>query len=499
MRAPAQAETIRAALRRSRPVIVVLVVLGIVASNAFRQLDGPRYRASSEVLLTTTDIGTVVIEAQPIVDPERVEETGLAYAESFELYRRTAQKNPALGTADEIENATEVAVSDSVLKFRTTRDEERLTVRTANALARNYVEWRREIEGAEIVEGITQVRRQLANEPVGSERRQDLRAQLNDLEFLNKLNTGHARIVETATDAAKVSPAPLRDSVVGAFIGLVLALLVVAVREALDTRIRSEEDVEEVLDVPVLAAVPTLPRGSRLVMFGRHERFFGDTYGLLGAALTHGRGTGTLVIAVTSSIATEGKTTTAANLAVALARRGENVVLADFDVRRPSIGPLFSVPADAKGVAQIIGGETTIGRALWEVSLNGTGPNVAARQDLGGNGADARSGTGSLRILPAGGSFGSLDHVQSLSRVVEELRKTADVILLDTPPAILAVEMAELARTIDRIVVVVRQGRATRRSLQTLGRQAQNWRADFVGAVLTDAPIEERTYYYGSR
>jgi polysaccharide biosynthesis transport protein len=276
--------------------------------------------------------------------------------------------------------------------------------------------------------------------------------------------------------------------------------LLVGVREALDTRIRSEEDVEEVLDVPVLAAVPTLPRGSRLVMFGRHERYLGDTYGLLGAALTHGRGTGTLVIAVTSSIATEGKTTTAANLAVALARRGDDVVLADFDVRRPSIAPLFSVPADAKGVAQIIGGETTIGRALWEVSLNGIGPNVSVSpSDLGGNGSGATPGTGSLRILPAGGSFGSLDHVQNLSRVVEDLRKTADVILLDTSPAILAVEMAELARTIDRIVVVVRQGRATRRSLQALNRQAQNWRAEFVGAVLTDAPIEERTYYYGSR
>src|SRR5687767_207964 len=117
MRSPAQAETIRAAVRRSLPLIVVLVVIGVVANNAFRQLQGPQYRASSEVLLTTTDIGTVVIEAQPIVDPERVEETGLAYAESFELFRRTAQENPSLGTADEIEDATEVSVGDSVLKF----------------------------------------------------------------------------------------------------------------------------------------------------------------------------------------------------------------------------------------------------------------------------------------------------------------------------------------------------------------------------------------------
>jgi polysaccharide biosynthesis transport protein len=498
MRAPAQAETIRAALRRSRLLIVVFVVLGVVMSNASMQLRGPQYRATSEVLLTTTDIGTVVIEAQPIVDPERVEETGLAYAESSELYSRTAEQNPSLGTAKEIEDMTEVNVSDSVLEFRVTTDEADPAVQTANALAIEYVEWRREIEGAEIVQGIAQVRRQLQNEAPGSERRQDLRAQLNDLEFLNKLNTGHARVVETASEAPKVSPAPVRDSLLGAALGLLVALVVAGIREALDTRVRTEEDVEEVLDVPVLATVPSLPRRSRLVMFSRHEQFFGDMYGLLGAALTHGRGGGTLAIAVTSAIATEGKTTTAANLAVALARRGERVVLADFDVRRPSVGPLFSLPLNAEGVAQILAGETTIERAMWEVSLNGRGPNLIA-PTADGNGTGAAPGTGSLRILPAGGSFGSMDHVRNLSRVVDDLRRTADVILLDTPPAVLAVEMSELARTIDRIVVVVRQGRATRRSLQALSRQAQKWPADVVGAVLTDAHVEERTYYYGTR
>jgi succinoglycan biosynthesis transport protein ExoP len=499
MRATAQAESFRAALRRSRALIVVFVLLGVVMSNASMQLRGPQYRATSAVLLTTTDIGTVVTEGQPIVDPERVEDTGLAYAESSELYSRTAEQNAGLGTAEEIEAVTEVAVSDSVLDFRVTTDEEDRAVQTANALAIEYVEWRKEIEGAEIVQGIAQLQRQLANEPAGSERRQDLRTQLNELEFLNKLNTGHARVVETASEAPKVSPAPVRDSLLGAALGLLVALVVVGIREALDTRVRSEEDVEEVLDVPVLATIPSLPRRSRLVMLSRHEQLFGDTYGLLGAALTHGRGGGTLAIAVTSAIATEGKTTTAANLAVALARRGDRVALADFDVRRPSVGPLFNLPMNAEGVAQILAGQTTIERAMWEVSLNGRGPSLIAPTGADGNGDGAAPGTGSLRILPAGGSFGSMDHVRNLSRVVDELRRTADVIILDTPPAVLAVEMSELARTIDRIVVVVRQGRATRRSLQALGRQAQGWPADVVGAVLTDAQVEERTYYYGTR
>lgn len=500
MRAPAQAEAIRAALRRSRPLIIILVVVGLVANNAMKQLQGPRYRASAEVLLTTTDIGTVVIESQPIVDPERVEETGLAYGNSFELFKRTVLQDRTLGTAKEIETATDVTVKDSVLKFAVTVDNRPRAVRTANALAEEYVDWRREIEGAEIVEGIAQVRRQLAAEPPGSERRQDLRSQLNDLEFLNKLNTGHARVVETASEATKISPAPLRDSLLGAAFGLLIALLVAAAREAIDTRVRSEEDVEDLLDMPVLATVRSLPRRTQLVMYGRHEQLFGDTYGLLAAALTHGRGSGALTIAITSSIASEGKTTTAANLAVALARRGENVVLADFDVRRPSLDRVFRVPSTAEGVAQIVSGEATVNQALWEVSVNGHSPYLTPRTSLSLDGSVGEAQTGgSLRILPAGGPFGSLEHAQKLSRVVDELRSTADVVVLDTPPAVLTVEMSELARSIDRIVVVVRQGRATRRSLQALSRQAQNWPTEFVGAVLTDAPVEEGTYYYRTR
>ena len=114
-------------------------------------------------------------------------------------------------------------------------------------------------------------------------------------------------------------------------------------------------------------------------------------------------------------------------------------------------------------------------------------------------GTDGAPGvSGSLRILPAGGTFESLDHARKLGRVVEQLRGMADIVVLDTPPAVLTVEMSELAQSIDRIVVVVRQGRATRRSLQALSRQAQNWSAEVAGAVLTDAPPEGRAYYYGA-
>ena len=72
--------------------------------------------------------------------------------------------------------------------------------------------------------------------------------------------------------------------------------------------------------------------------------------------------------------------------------------------------------------------------------------------------------------------------------------------ILDTPPALLTVEMTELARLIDTVVVVVRQGRVTHRSLRTLQRAARNWPAGIAGAVITDARGLGSDYgtYYGS-
>ena len=72
----------------------------------------------------------------------------------------------------------------------------------------------------------------------------------------------------------------------------------------------------------------------------------------------------------------------------------------------------------------------------------------------------------------------------------------ADILMLDTPPALVTVEMAELSRRVDAVILVVRQGRVSRRSLRALARQTKGWKAQITGAVLTDAPQEERHSYY---
>ena len=83
--------------------------------------------------------------------------------------------------------------------------------------------------------------------------------------------------------------------------------------------------------------------------------------------------------------------------------------------------------------------------------------------------------------------------------VLDQLPADADFVVIDTPPALLVAGMAELASSIDAVIVVVRHGLVHRRRLRALGRQARTWRAQLLGAVLNDCPADEGylNYYYG--
>jgi succinoglycan biosynthesis transport protein ExoP len=500
---PGAVEALKAAIRRSLPILLVLCAVGVAAVNGLRQYQGAQYEASARVFVSPTDLGAALTGTQPsYVDQERLEKTAVALGGSLELYERAAAAaGGTLGSAETLRSVTTVSGRDNnILAFTVSRADARKAVATANLVAQEYIEWRADLAGATIRKAIAQLRDRIG----ASERNPALLELQNTLAVLDTLNSGGAIVVERASEAGKVSPAPVRDSLLGAAIGLVVALLLVGLREALDTKVRSETDVEEALALPLLATIQSLPRGARIVTVGRYEHVFGDKYALLAANLARLRkDSDRPVLAVTSAVAAEGKTTTATNLAVSLARRGARVVLADFDVRKPSVAGVFGIPADSPGVAQVVAGTVDLATAMWVVPLDGGGvsavrPNRLLRSARNGSGISDNGAQGSLFVLPAGGPVraGTVAQSPRLAGLLAELRERADFVVLDTPPALLTAEMAELSRHVDTVLVVVRQGRVSRRSLRSLSRQAQGWPAQFVGAVVTDAPADEEHYAY---
>ena len=183
-------------------------------------------------------------------------------------------------------------------------------------------------------------------------------------------------------------------------------------------------------------------------------------------------------------------------------------MLADFDLRKPQLASLFSVPTDAAGVADVLRGDAAVSSTLWPIELGAVGT------DADGFPGAVRSGRGSVQLpaprggrrvaaaaygRPLRGRCGSGGMFSRLPKLLDSLEPVAEYVIIDTPPALLTAGVAELAQTVHAVVVVVRQGTATRRRLRALGSRSQSWRSKMIGAVLNGASGDERySSYYGS-
>ena len=192
--------------------------------------------------------------------------------------------------------------------------------------------------------------------------------------MLKSLLTGGLVVGEAAQPShVPSSPKPLRNGVLAVAAGLIVGIGLAFVRESLDTRLRSADDVAALTDIPVIAAIPE---------FRRHER---NNAGL--AALDDPRGPTAeayrflrtnleflnfnhdlKTVLVTSPQPGQGKSTTISNLAVALLRAGRRVAVVEGDLRRPTLHHLFAV-TNARGVTSAVSGAVPLSEATQTLVL----------------------------------------------------------------------------------------------------------------------------------
>jgi Mrp family chromosome partitioning ATPase len=519
-------EELKTVLRRSLPLILGVILVGMLGLNLIRQLGGPAYNAEAKVLLGNEDLQSAVLGiSRPYQDPARIDQAEQNLVDSPQLYDTVARSSGGrLGSGSEIKSQTAASVSNNVVTFSATTGNAERSVQLVNLVASLYPGWRAGVSQKAIDSAISQVRGEIARSGSSA----DLSKQLQQLQMVKSVTSGDTLFVERATDAAKTRPRPVSDTILGGAIGLVIALLIVGARELFDTTVRSEEDVEDALNTQVLSTVESLPRRLRTSMLGPSGSRFNDEYALLAANIAQifdGQ-EGPVQLAVTSAVPGEGKTTTATNLAAALSLRGANVVLADFDLRKPSVADLVGIPIGSHGVAEVLKGTAQVRSVLWQVRPNGAGWYV----DRGRNSSRRRSGSepqaksrspqvaatqqtirapqtplrprGSLAVMPGGSASVEVTPLFSrLPGVLDQLTGDLDFVVVDTPPALLTAGMAELAQSVDGVIVVVRHGVVHRRRLRALGQQARSWRARVLGAVLNDSPDHEGGYlsYYNAR
>jgi capsular exopolysaccharide synthesis family protein len=282
--------------------------------------------------------------------------------------------------------------------------------------------------------------------------------------------------VVSGPNVTKVPPQRAVAIGVPAAIGLVAGLGLAWLLEVRDKTIRSEAQLRELEQAPVLGMVPF---DRRLREGPRGRRVAPSSAGL--EAFRHLRtnlefidvGSPVQILVVTSSVAEEGKTTTAINLASALVAANRRILIVEADLRRPTLDDHFKVRG-AMGLTDVIVGRAELNTAMQPVGVNG------------------------LMLLPSGKlppNPSELLGSDAMVQLLERLRDRFDVVIVNTPPLLPVTDAAVLSAHADGVLVVVRAGKTTRQQLSLAMRALDAVGARVLGTVLNMAPTDRGSSY----
>jgi capsular exopolysaccharide synthesis family protein len=314
---------------------------------------------------------------------------------------------------------------------------------------------------------------------------QDLLTKTKQTGLETELKTTNIRVVEKAeTPRGPVSPNAMRNYQVAIVLGLLVGIGLALGFEHLDNTFKTPEDVKQHLQVPFLGMVPDVavkaaggaargPNASQVIRTPNSA--VADAYRVLrtnlifSSAETTGR-----VVLVTSAAAGEGKTTTLANLAAALAQNGAKVLAVDGDLRRPTLNQHFGLPK-TPGLSDLIVGKSAASQAIQTTRIDG------------------------LQLLPCGyqpPNPAELLGSPMMKQILEALRAHYDWVLVDAPPLLAMADAPVLCSMVEGVVLVLAAEVATKPSVMRAIDQVQGVNGKVIGVVLNKVNLERNSYYY---
>ena len=350
------------ALLRARRRLIAAIVLGAVALAALLSLaQSDRYTASADLLFGRPTNADAII-AGGATDtgelPERVAATNLALASLDTVAERVADQFRGVRVSD-LKDAVsiEAAGTSDVVTVTAEWGSPTDAAAIANAFAAEIADFRRQTARADIQRAIDALKETMPEdsgvegEPSPAVRTTQTR--LSELETLKALQTGNVQVVEQATPPeSRTSPTLLRTSLIAGLVALVLAVLTVLLLARFDDRISDEQELTSLMGLSILTRIPRVGQAHRLRRNwdGHDEPAFAEAFEFLRLNLELlGHDGDSLVVAVTSPAADDGKTTVVAGLARSLATSGAEVVAVDLDLRKPDLHTYFDTSSALGG------------------------------------------------------------------------------------------------------------------------------------------------------
>lgn len=271
------------------------------------------------------------------------------------------------------------------------------------------------------------------------------------------------------------SPKALQNLALGLVLGATIGVAVALVHESFDTRIRSLRDLGLASDRAVLGAVGFDASAKEHPLIEARDRYGrrAEAMRRLRTNLQFVSASGSVrAVVVTSSVPGEGKTTTAANLALTLSDSGLRVILVDGDLRRPSVGELMGLEQTA-GLTTVLIGQADLRDVIqpWgadQLDVLASGPVPPNPSELLGS--------------PA------------MAEILAELRRAYDVVVIDSPPLLPVTDGAILAKMGDGTLIVVGAGRTRREELRSALAELDSVGAPVLGVVLNKIRTREMSY-----
>jgi len=489
--------------------------------------------------------------------PQLSPATNVALASLDAVAARVKQRFRGGATVQQIKNAVSVeqdGQSDLVTvtaEWSTPAD----AAAIANAFASEIVALRRSTAQAEIQRAINALNARIARlqratqagSTGGSAAQVDtLQGRVSELEVLRALQTGNVQVVERAiAPTQRSSPTPVRSAVIAGVLGLLVGLFGVVLLGRFDQRVRDEDELVSLLGVPVLARIPSVAGSRRLAQgptlnhnpqFMEAFQFLRLNLQLMGPAARsldpdeHGRNgvddMGILDLDPSDILEVEGGYThpalrgsvRASRSSVAEALRG---MAADDD--RVSVGrrPVLAVTSPGEGdgkttvVAWLAHSLATTGTEVVAVDLDLRHPMLHVAFDLPPGGADrgvidalvndvdARAVTKptaypDLHVMPGGQTSGVPSGLISRGRlrgVLEDVRTSAEYVLVDTSPVTTVADASAVTAASDGVILVVNLKKARRKDLLAAKQQLGYAHARILGVVINHAPQDFTPYH----
>ncbi|MDH6181690.1 succinoglycan biosynthesis transport protein ExoP [Microbacteriaceae bacterium SG_E_30_P1] len=439
-------------LRRRWIGITVFLVVGLAISGALAFLAVPTYQAASRVFVATQSAGSAIEAFQGGSYTQQRMQSYVEVASGPIVLDEVIAELDLDTTAEELSSSISArVVPDTVLiEIVVTDESPEEAADLANAVARSL----RDVVVDEL------------EEAVGGE------GSLVNLTLVKRASV-------PSEPSSPVIPLYLG---IGAIFGLALGLAFAFIRQALDTRLHSERDVRAVTDEPIVGGFvfdPTAAQAPLIIHSGpqssRAEAFrtLRTNLQFIDFESDH------RAYVVTSSLPSEGKTTTAVNLAIALAESGKRTLLIDADLRRPRVADYMAIEG---------------GAGLSDVLINS-----ATLEDV----VQPWGESGNLWVLPAGAhppNPSELLGSRSMMALLDLIRANFDQVIIDAPPLLPVTDGAILSKITDGALLVCAVGLVRAPQLRQALEQLQNIHANVLGLVInmlpTRGPDSYGTYGY---